>query len=164
MADEPMPGFPEWVRLRFDEKTKTVTISTSEGSSIAMNDKEKTIKCGDPHGNSIVMSADSITIKSIGNVNISAKKRIAIAAEADATIEGENTAIKAKKDANIVAGTALKLEGTTSADMKAKTGIGITAGTSLKLEGPIATVKASGTLTVDGGGMTSIKGGMVKIN
>lgn len=62
------------------------------------------------------------------------------------------------------AGTALTNKAGTELTNQAGTGLKNKAGTTLDNEGAMVNSKASATQTVDGGGMLTLKGGMVKIN
>jgi uncharacterized protein involved in type VI secretion and phage assembly len=76
------------------------------------------------------------------------KGSLKIAANGDITIKGTNVTIEAQQKVTIKAGADAALEGLS---------VKVTAQTSLE-------AKATGSAKLDGGGMTEIKGGMVKIN
>ena len=90
-----------------------------------------------------------LTINVEGKITIKSKK--SIKTEAQTTLD-----LKSGTDMSIKAGGELKEEA--QMDLKLKAGIG------LKQEGVTVETKASAQGTLDGGGMQTVKGGMVKIN
>lgn len=79
------------------------------------------------------------------------------------TISG-NLVIDVSGSVSIKAGTSLKNEAGTSLDNKAGTALSNKAGTALSNAGLTVESKASASQTVDGGGMLTLKGALVKIN
>lgn len=98
---------------------------------------------------------NSISIESDGDIKLKSKGNIAIDALKDINIKGMNVNVQAKS--------ALKMEGTTSAELKgAQTKIEGSA--QLDVKGAMSTVEGSGVLQLKGGGMATLKAGMVMIN
>lgn len=93
----------------------------------------------DPKGVTLTVDKD-LTVDVTGEIKVTGKKNIAVEATQD---------IKAK---------ALNIK------MEGKVNVEIKAGAQLKGEGAIFEIKGSGMGTVDGGGMLTLKGGMVMIN
>ncbi len=108
-------------------------------------------------GNLIIDVTGSITIKSAKDV--SAKAGTTFATEAGTALTN-----KAGTALTNQAGTALTNKAGTSLTNEASLGLKNKAGTTLDNEGTMVNNKASATQTVDGGGMLTVKGGLVKIN
>lgn len=108
-------------------------------------------------GNLVIDVTGSITIKSAKDITI--KAGTTLAAEA-----GTSLSNKAGTALNNEAGTALTNKAGTSLTNEASLGLKNKAGTTLDNEGTMVNNKASATQTVDGGGMLTVKGGLVKIN
>lgn len=64
------------IAIEFDDENKVLTIVTPDKNTMIFSDKDKKITIEDEHKNSIVLSADGITIKSPGDINIQADKKI----------------------------------------------------------------------------------------
>lgn len=90
------------------------------------------------------------TLKVDGDLTIDCKGSVTIKA-------GQSITIKSGTDLTCKAGTALTCKAGTDFKAESGTGMNLKAGTMLE-------AKASATGTIDGGGMLTVKGGMVKIN
>jgi type VI secretion system secreted protein VgrG len=130
-----------------------LTVKKNRTVEITEGDESLTIKKGK---RTVTVEKDykltvkgNLTIEVDGNVTIKSKKAIKLEAETSFDL-------KSGKDMTVKAGGNLQEEA--QMDMKLKAGIG------LKQEGVTVETKASAQGTVDGGGMLTIKGGMVKIN
>lgn len=125
------------------EGTRTVAITGDESHTNKGNYKQE-VK-GDYElkvtGNLVLNITGDITIKSAKSVTV----------KSGTTLDNK-------------AGTALTNEATTALTNKAGTGLVNQAGTTLDNKAAMITHKASATQTVDGGGMLTVKGGLVKIN
>jgi type VI secretion system secreted protein VgrG len=77
---------------------------------------------------------------------------------------GGSITIKSGKNSDLTAGTAINFKAGTELSSQAGTSYAIKAGTELKLDALTLAAKASASGQIDGGGMLTIKGGMVKIN
>ncbi|MBI2771772.1 MAG: type VI secretion system tip protein VgrG [Burkholderiales bacterium] len=108
-------------------------------------------------GNLVIDVTGSITIKSAKDVT--GKAGTTWQAEAGTALTN-----KAGTALNNEAGTALTNKAGTDLTNQAGMGLKNKAGTTLDNEGTMVNNKASATQTVDGGGMLTVKGGMVKIN
>ena len=77
---------------------------------------------------------------------------------------GGSITFKSGKNTDVTAGTAINVKAGTELSSQAGTGYAIKAGTELKMDALTLAAKASASGQIDGGGMLTIKGGMVKIN
>jgi len=77
---------------------------------------------------------------------------------------GGSITFKSGKNTDVTAGTAINVKAGTELSSKAGTSYAIKAGTELKMDALTLAAKASASGQIDGGGMLTIKGGMVKIN
>lgn len=77
---------------------------------------------------------------------------------------GGSITFKSGSNTDLTAGTAINAKAGTELSSQAGTSYAIKAGTELKLDALTLAAKASASGQVDGGGMLTIKGGMVKIN
>ena len=77
---------------------------------------------------------------------------------------GGSITFKSGSNTDITAGTAINVKAGTELSSQAGTGYSIKAGTELKLDALTLAAKASASGQIDGGGMLTVKGGMVKIN
>lgn len=100
-------------------------------------------------GNLVIDVTGSISIKS--GTTLAAEAGTALTSKAGTTLTNE-------------AGTSLTNKAGMDLTNQAGTGLKNKAGTTLDNEGAMVTSKASATQTVDGGGMLTLKGGLVKIN
>lgn len=128
-------------------QTQQIRIETDEKNYISINV---------PNGKGAIQiySTDTIELQSETSVTITSK---------DITIKASNNIeLDANKDITIKAGNNLTMNGVqisaqASNSFQAK-------GTQVNIEGTTAAVKGDATLDLEGGGMTTIKGGMVMIN
>ena len=131
----------------------TLTVKKNRTVEVTEGDESLTVKKGK---RTVTVEKDykltvkgNLTIEVDGNVTIKSKK--AIKFEAETTFD-----LKSGKDMTVKAGGDLQEEAQLNLQLKA--GIG------LKQEGVTVETKASAQGTVDGGGMLTLKGGLVKIN
>ncbi len=175
------PDFPfvisSWYHLEakpgelFNKENNIKGIVTRSGNHIILNDEsgKESIKIyNKDKKNSIELSLDGthITIKSDGNINIQAGGEINMSAGGDINIESKKAlgivatdsidVVTETGDISVVSGKELEIVATTALKEIGKT-IEITADAT-------AAVQASAELKLDGGPMTTIKGGMVMIN
>lgn len=138
-------------RMEFsDEAGKNIwKLFTEDEMMIEINDDADTITIDDPiNKNNILMDSAGITMKVdkdltldvTGDIKITAGKGIALKATKD--IEGKGMNVKFEGDVNFEA----------------------KGGAAFNAEGVQFEIKGSGTGTVDGGGILTVKGGMVNIN
>ena len=138
---------------------RTVTVG---GDETHKNDAKFTHETG---GNYTLKVTGDLVIEATGNITIKAGQALTLKGGTDLAAEA-GTALKAKAGTELgaEAGTSLKakagldlgLEGL-SVKAKASTSVAIEAGTTFE-------VKGSAMGTVDGGGMLTVKGGLVKLN
>jgi Rhs element Vgr protein len=85
------------LRMEFNDKDKIITIKTPGGNTITIDDKGKQIQLKDQSGNEITMDSSAITIKSAGDLKLTAAKNVSIAGSAgDVTLDGNNITSTAK--------------------------------------------------------------------
>ena len=114
----------EKLKLTFDDEKKVIVLETPAGNKITLTEDEKGIIVEDQNSNKIVLNDSGITIESSKDLTLKAANNL--------TIEGMKVDLKAQ--------TALKVAGTSSAEV-------------------------SGANTkITGSAMTEIQGGLVKIN
>jgi uncharacterized protein involved in type VI secretion and phage assembly len=142
------------VAVASDGKVVQRIFKTRAGHIILLDDTQgsELIKIVDKTGkNSVVIdsASNAITLTTDGPISLEAPK-------GDITIKGKNVNIESQQNTSIKATQNITMEATTNLGLKGTAGA--------KLEGATVDVKASGAGTFDGGGMATIKGGMVKIN
>lgn len=135
------------------DKNTSKGIVTIGGNSIVFsdeNDKEK-ISIYNKKNKLILDCSDdgSVTVSTDGKIEIKASKSIEISADEDMTL-------KSGGDLNITAQKEIKIAASTGASFKSDT--------DMKIEGVQTAVKGSTKMDLDGGAMTTITGGIVKIN
>jgi len=93
------------------------------------------------------------------------KKDLKIEVDGDIKIVCKKSiSMEGKGGIKIESGQDLVSEAKMNVKTEAKMELGLKAGTTLKSEGAMVETKASATMEADGGGMLTLKGGMVKIN
>jgi phage baseplate assembly protein gpV len=122
-----------------DDKSSITIVSATKNLTITLDDKNKKL---------IIDSKEELEIHSAKAMNIKCDDAITVEAAKDLTLKGDNVTVEAKSKST-VKGSDIDVAGSSSANVKAG---------SAKLE------LGSSGLTADGGSMTTIKGGMVKIN
>ena len=147
---------------------RTVDVQTGKETHKVKGTRDLTVTGNESHTNEADFKqtvTGNYQLKVSGNLVIDVTGSISIKSGTSFTIEA-GTALSSK------AGTALTNEAGTSLTNKAGmdltnqagTGMKNKAGTTLDSEAAMVTSKASATQTVDGGGMLTLKGGLVKIN
>jgi len=105
------------------------------------------------------------TLEVDGDLAETIKGKTTIKITGDLVIDvGGSITFKSGKAMDISAGTAIGVKAGTELKSESGTSYAIKAGTELKLDALTLAAKASASGQVDGGGMLTIKGGMVKIN
>lgn len=66
------------MKVVFNDDKKSMTLSTPAGKSIVLNDDDGNIVLTDENGNSLEMNSNGISIKSSGEINITAKKDLSL--------------------------------------------------------------------------------------
>ena len=90
--------------LAFDEKNKTITVTTPAKNQIVLDDTGESILVQDQHGNSVKLSATGIactspkdiTLTAQGSIRLSADMSIELAAQADVKATGLNVQCEAQ--------------------------------------------------------------------
>jgi len=77
------------LKLIFDDELQQVSIHTSEGNRIVINENKKFIEINDVNKNNITLSADGIVINAANN--------LVIKAEGDISIKGKAVKIEGSK-------------------------------------------------------------------
>lgn len=93
----------EKLQVLFDDEKKLITLSTPGGNLLTLNDDDGGIFLEDQNGNKITMDSNGISIETNKAINIKATQ--------DASIEGNNTTVKANVQ--------LKLQGTSGSELSA---------------------------------------------
>jgi type VI secretion system secreted protein VgrG len=115
----------------------------------------------------------NLTIEVTGDLSIKAKSITMQSSSADVTVKastamtlqsGTTLDVKSGTSLGLKSGTDFTGKSTTSMTLQSGIGLDIKATTTLNAEGLQTTVKGSAMGTVDGGGMLTVKGGLVKIN
>lgn len=139
---------------------RTVEVSKGDETHTVGGERKLTVKKAETRTNKKKFQHDcsdeyvlnikkDLTINVDGNVKIVSKKKVSIEGKGGIALEsGQDLTSQAKMN--------LKAE--------AKMELALKAGTTLKEEGAMVNVKASATGEINGGGMLTVKGGMVKIN
>jgi len=99
------------LRLTFDEKAKSIALSTPGAASVIISDEEKSIKMTDHAGNTVTLSQRGVSIESKSDLTLSASAGVTIKAGADVKISGANVEISGDVGA--------KLKGGASAEVSA---------------------------------------------
>jgi phage protein D len=153
-----------------DGKIKQRIIKTTSGHEVIFDDSPDargiTIKDKDGKNKIFIDSQNNkITIQSEGEMLLKAKTKMTIeAADLDITIENKITesageiATEAKKGDIVAKSTTGNIKFTATTNFEAKG----TAGA--KIAGATLDLKGDATAKLDGGGMTEIKGGLIKLN
>lgn len=139
---------------------RTVDVQTGKETHNVKGTRELTITGNETHTNKADFKqevAGNYELKVTGNLVIDVTGSISIKS-------GSTLTNKAGTTLTNEAGTSLTNKSGTDLTNQAGTGLKNKAGTTLDNEGAMLNNKASASQTVDGGGMLTIKGGMVKIN
>ncbi|MES2183309.1 MAG: type VI secretion system tip protein TssI/VgrG [Pseudomonadota bacterium] len=150
------------------EGDRTIAVSKGKETHTVKDTRAVTVTGDETHTNEAKFTHEvtgdyTLTIK--GKLTINVTGAIAIKGSAAVDVEA-GTALTNKSGTALTnqAGTALTNKAGT--DLTNQAGMGLTnkAGTTLENSGLMVNNKASATQTVDGGGMLTLKGGLVKIN
>ncbi len=147
-----------------DGKEKLIIEDKSEKRSITFDAKEKTLDIVNDEDAISINAKGDMTIKSEKKITIDGKSSIDLKSDGDINIKGKNVNLKSTASLEIKAGSSLTAKASAGVKLEAGSSMAIKGSASAKLEGATVTVKGSGTGTFDGGGMATIKGGMVKVN
>ena len=110
---------PKALKVEFDDDKKKLTLSTPGGNSVTLDDDAKSVKLADQNGNTITLASAGITVKSAGDITLSASRSVKIDAQADASIAGLNVTATGQStfsasgnaSAELKASGALKIQG-----------------------------------------------------
>lgn len=122
------------LRIMFDDDNKILTLITADNNTLELSDKDKQISIKDENGNSIVMSSTGIAIKSDQSISLEAAQGVRIKGDTGITIESSGGDVSTK---------GLNIKNT--ADIQ-------------------YTAKGNAEVSVEGGGMLTLKAAMVMIN
>jgi len=142
------------ITLDDTEKKEQISIVSKSGHTITLDDtdgKEKISTIDKTKKNSIVIDSaeNTLTLQFQGDIIMNAEGKLQLNSKGDILIDS-----KGKIDIKSTADTSIDAKG----NVKAK------ATANMDLEGAMMNVKGSATAKIEGGGMTEIKGTMVKIN
>jgi Rhs element Vgr protein len=115
------------LKVLFDDKDKSITLSTPGGNTATLSDKDKSISIKDQNGNKVTCESSGITLDSPKEINIKA---------------GTNINLTATQAINLKATTDLKGQGMN---------VNLTAQLALALKGTQAEVNGSAMTTIKGG-------------
>lgn len=150
-------------QILFEDKQKNQNLFLDLPCQFNINaakesDSPKFILSVDKKGN-LSIEAASVVIKTTkGDISFNSAANIVLEAAKAITINaGSSMSIKAKTSLEQQAGTSMNIQAKTSMDQQAGTTMSIKANATMN-------VKAAATATVDGGGMLTLKGGLIKEN
>jgi Rhs element Vgr protein len=107
------------LRIEFDDLKKIITIKTPGANSITIDDENKNMILKDQHGNVISMEKDAIKIDSVGELKLSAAKKITISSSGgDIALEGTNIKSTAKAKFEVSGNAGLDLKTSAIAEIK----------------------------------------------
>lgn len=139
---------------------RTVDVQTGKETHGVKGTRELTITGNETHTNKADYK-QTVT----GNYELKVTGNLVIDVTGSITIKADSSmSSKAGTTLSNESGTSLTNKAGTELTNQAGTGLKNKAGTTLDNEGAMVNSKASATQTVDGGGMLTLKGGMVKIN
>lgn len=121
-------------------------------------DERKVCVVGDG-GDTLVIEKGSRSVeikKGDDSLKVKGKRVVKIDGDCEITVGG-NLTLRADGKVSLQSGKS-------AVEIESKTALSLAGGTQLELKATAVNLKASGTGTVDGGGMLTVKGGMVKIN
>ena len=155
---------PSEAALTLDDEKKSITLQDKEGKNTLSMDLDKgeiTLKAEKKL--TLVVGSNSITIEDSGKITIKGDGDIGVESGANLNLKGTPKAalqasqIETKADAKVsMQGAQIEIKADAKLSMQG-------AMTEVKADATMD-VKASATMTLDGGGMTNLKGGLVKIN
>jgi Rhs element Vgr protein len=107
------------LRIEFNDVDKVITIKTPGDNSIKIDDKAKEICIKDQHGNTVKMAKDALTLDSVGELKLTAAKKITISSSTgDVMIEGNNIKSTAKLKFEVSGNGGLDLKTSAIAEIK----------------------------------------------
>jgi phage baseplate assembly protein gpV len=105
--------------IQYDDATKTITLHTPAGQSVAIADGNKTISLKDASGNSITMSPTGIAIVSAYDISFKASGNITQTAQANVTVSAANNLKVTAEQIDIEAQMTFEARGNTTAEVSA---------------------------------------------
>jgi type VI secretion system secreted protein VgrG len=169
------------------DKNQVKSISTRSGNTIYMNDREEfkgqvikimtdddnyiSIKLTDKKGHIQIFCNEKIEIDSKKEIIVKSAKSIEVSSGETINVKSEKITVEASDSLTLKAAKTIEIK-SEKISIDASDKIGIKANSDVKVEGLNVDVKGSvgakiagsATLDLEGGGMTNIKGGLVKIN
>jgi hypothetical protein len=107
------------LRIEFNDVDKVITIKTPGDNSIKIDDKTKEICIKDQHGNTVKMAKDALTLDSVGELKLTAAKKITISSSTgDVMIEGNNIKSTAKLKFEVAGNGGIDLKTSAIAEIK----------------------------------------------
>nr|WP_298136141.1 type VI secretion system tip protein VgrG [uncultured Pseudomonas sp.] len=147
--------------ITLEQGSRTVTIETGSDTLDVTDTRTVTVGSDQTHS-----TGGNHTHKVAGNYELTVDGNLTIKVSGTLTLQSGGD-FTAKSDANLTAqaGTALTNKAGTALTNQAGTTLDNKAGTTLTNDGGVSLInKASAEQTVDGGGMLTIKGGLVQVN
>jgi hypothetical protein len=105
--------------IQYDDATKTITLHTPAGQSIAIADGNKTISLTDASGNSITMSSTGIAIVSQSDITLKASGNITQTAQANMTVSAADNLKVTAQQIDMEAQATFEARGNTTAEVSA---------------------------------------------
>src|SRR3990167_1256714 len=147
--------------ITLEQGSRTVTIETGSDTLDVTDTRTVTVGSDQTHS-----TGGNYTSEVAGNYELTVDGNLTIKVSGTLTLQSGGD-FTAKSDANLTnqAGTALTNKAGTALTNQAGTTLDNKAGTTLTNDGGVSLInKASAEQTVDGGGMLTIKGGLVQVN
>ena len=152
------------------QKDMQVDIENDLATTLVAGNETRTVKKGN-RSTTIETGNDTLNVKGTRNVTVTGAETHTNEANLDHVVKGNltltisgNLVIDVGGSITMTSGTAFSLKAGTALSAEAGTALTNKAGTSLSNQGLTIESKASASQTVDGGGMLTLKGGLVSIN
>jgi len=133
--------------ITFDVKKKEIDITNDEAD-----------------GKIIIKAKGDVQVSSDKKIDIKAKSGITLKSDGDVSIEGKNVKLKSSMGLKLEAGSSLNAKSSAGMDLKAGSTLNVKASATGKVEALKLDLKSSAATEVSSGGITTVKGSMVKVN
>ena len=149
-----------------DGKEKFIIEDKSTKRSITFDAKKKTLEIlnDEADGKITIIAKSDISIQSDKKIDIKSASGITMKSDGDISIEGKNVTLKSSTGMTLKAGTSFTAQSSAGLSLKAGSTLGIKASASGSIEALSLGLKGSASTTVESGGITTLKGTMVKVN
>ncbi|BDD01350.1 phage baseplate assembly protein V [Persicobacter psychrovividus] len=78
---------PNKLKIIMDDELNAITIETTSGNKITLNDKEESVQINDMHGNESILNKEGISLHAVKDINFTAKADINLSAAGKLTVE-----------------------------------------------------------------------------